>query len=94
MCTIALGFSVAAAARKSNASCKVDARRISVRAVKARAAVASVERFDERALQVACLRNSENLGVIERLAAHFAKSQPPAGIRSRGAKHLEKERHR
>src|SRR4051812_24118776 len=87
MCTIARGSPVVVVARRSNASCRRGAPPISVRAARGR----SVQRLEQSALDVACLWNREQLGVIDWLSANFAQHHPSPAVGRRGFEHLEKE---
>src|SRR4051812_439961 len=87
MCTIAKGSHVVVVARRSSASCRRGALPTSARAVRRR----SVQRLEQSALDVACLRHRKQFGMIDRLPANFAQHHPSAAVGGRGFEHLEKE---
>src|SRR4051794_27006185 len=91
--TTAKANAVAVVERRSRVSCRAAARHTTARAASCRqAAGASVERLDERALDVTRFRDREDLRVVEWLAEDVAQRESTTGVCGGALQHLEKER--
>src|SRR6187200_1362802 len=58
---------------------------------RARRPTCSIERLEQRALEITALGDREHFGMVERLATQCAERNAPAAVRGRALEHLEKE---